>query len=195
MKGIDTTASMLDYAQLLKKHGYDFVGRYINAPWKSVTLQEKNHLTDNGIKLIYIYEQDPTSASYFTDHQASLDLYKSLDDICSLEMTDEDVIYYTVDYDAPDEDIPRIVEYFSTLISLVRHCRAIGYVFPGVGVYGSGAVISAVREQYPMISTWLAQSVGWRGYYDVKNVTIRQGGRDANLPFDNDTDILYDLIG
>ncbi len=190
MRGIDTTASMIHYAQLLKRNGYDFVGRYINAAWKSITPDEKNHLEANGIKIVYIYEEDPVNVAYFTDNQAYRDYFFTLQKITELDLSNDDNIYYTVDYDAPEEDIPKIVAYFDCLIQRARVRRADGYIYPGVGVYGSGRVISAIRDRYPEISTWLAQSIGWAGYYDVEGITIRQGGRDNLLPFDNDTDIM-----
>jgi hypothetical protein len=189
MRGLDTTHDLTDYAGLLKEKGYEFVIRYVSAaPWKCATREETEHLKAMGIRVLYVYEANPTSPEYFTLERAYTDYIAGLSAVSEFGMTNEDILFYAVDYDASEEDEERIREYFREIISHKRHYLDGDHPFPGIGVYGSGAVIQAVRKDFPRIRTWLSLSSGWRGYNSAGMVTIRQHSADLSIPFYNDTD-------
>ena len=194
MRGLDTTENMIMHVRTLKQHGVSAVGRYIaGGTWKQLSVEEADALHAADIKILPIFERDPTDARYFTPATAMADYSHARNVVGDLQIPSTAVIWYAVDFDASQSDLIPIIQYFSTLIDQIRHHRADGYEFPGVGVYGSGRVLQAVRDKWP-VRTWLSESVGWAGYDAWKTeADIVQTVKTDDLGFDYDWDFFNDI--
>ncbi len=193
MRGLDTTENLTDHIETLKHHGVSAVGRYISGgAWKNLTMPEAEALHAADIQILPIFERDPVNADYFLHDAAQTDYVIARTQVTYYKIPSTAVLWFAVDYDVPQSELPIITNYFRTLIGLIRHHRADGYEFPGVGVYGSGRVLSAIRSKWP-VRTWLSESVGWAGYDAWKTeADILQMVRTDYLKFDYDWDFIND---
>ncbi len=189
MRGLDTTENLTYQINYLTDKKIDFVGRYVNlsSAWKRLGTLEAEKLSSAGISIFPIFELNPTSGDYFSRERGVRDYDESLASIAAYKIPSSAVMFYTVDYDAPPEDIPKIIDYFSAIVESARLRRANGYDYPGVGAYGSGYVLGEILARWPVI-TWLSMSSGWRGYEDWRSHAdvLQSVGDSSSFDFDYD---------
>lgn len=171
--GFDTTANAGTLAPLIKSSGYAFVGRYLSkSVWKLIAPAEAAALKAAGLAVVLIYEDCPTSASYFSNGRGSSDAVRAIAQASALGAPAGTAIYFTVDYDACDKDVAGVVAAYFKEIAAALAADAGGYV---AGVYGSGRTCAAMLAAGLAGFTWRAQSGGWAGYALPGPWSISQG--------------------
>jgi hypothetical protein len=187
LSGIDSsspcTQSSLD---CLKENGIKFVGRYYSrttkVAGKKLTQAEAQLISQNGLEIVAVYEDGPTSASYFSAARGTADANGAMQQAAAIGQPAGSAIYFTVDYDAEESDITGcITAYFQAVRA------AIGDAF-AVGVYGSGATCTAIMAAQLADFAWLAQSTGWSGYTGFANWAIKQGPEKSVCGLNSDLD-------
>lgn len=180
-KGLDAAVSLADAASCLKAGGFSFVARYYNAndPGKNLTKAEAQALSDAGVSVVSVWENGyPTEAKYF-------DLAKGIYDGEGAAKIAQEVgqpagtpIYFAVDFDAAESDLPTIDAYFTGVAQGVANILGGGEY--GIGVYGSGQTCAYVLAHNPHVAhSWLAGATGWAGYDSFgasRRWNLRQGG-------------------
>lgn len=167
-KGIDSNTVLTGYAASLVAAGIQFAGRYYKSIANGLSRSEAEVLSKSGIWIVSICEIGyPTQPGYFSQAMGQANGHHSVGMAIDAGQPEGTAIYYTVDYDAPPEDLPRIEAYFRG-VAEARH----GYV---VGVYGSGLVCSHIRQLGLAEKSWLAAPLGWRGSqysgWDIRQTT------------------------
>lgn len=178
MFGFDTSrnCSSLTVADV-SAAGVSFAGRYYCSVDASKVLQpsEAMVLASLGLKIVSLYEDDPTAASYFTPSRGTSDARTALQQARAARQTPGSAIYFCVDYDASADDvIGAILPYFDAVAS------TIGERFE-VGVYGSGLVCVAVAAAGYASYTWLSNSTAWRASDGFTCRTIGQRPESTTL--------------
>jgi hypothetical protein len=85
-------------------------------------------------------------------------------------------IYFAVDYDAGQPDLPAITSYFTAVRSQLD---AAGYQ---VGIYGDGVVCNAIKDTQRLAQySWLAESTDWSGSNTYTTWDIKQSVAHAPL--------------
>lgn len=165
-KGFDCTSDLTPYGQAIKDAGYSFCARYyysgISHAKVKLSRAEALHLSGMGIYLVSVFEDNPTSAGYFSEQRGMDDGRHAFGYAAiGVQQPQGTPIYFTVDYDATPQDLTAtIVPYFRS----VRESRG-SYL---VGVYGSGLVCRTLKELGLVSYSWLAQSTGWAEYEQYK---------------------------
>lgn len=182
--GLDSAMDLTLAAPALKASGYAFVGRYVidqedsHRPGKALTTVEAEAISRAGLRIVSLYETNPTHASYFDRDQGDYDGARAFHNMENeLGAPNGTPVYFTVDCDvAPAVVIP----YF----------QAIGMYAPAsvVGVYSSGAVCQALVDAGLVTYTWLAQSTGWSKSKDFTGWNIKQGPQQTICGILADTD-------
>lgn len=158
----------------LKANGIQYVGRYLGAifpslRWKSMTNDEVELLTKNGLKVFSIYEANPTYAGYFTTQQAYASASHALQAAEALKQPYGTVIFFTVDFDAQPQDMPAIISYFDTLRKVLT-----GKYY--VGVYGGYNTLQAIHGANIGIQYYY-QTVAWQyshGTFSPRHIYQKQ---------------------
>ncbi len=160
--GFDTTANAASLAPTIKAAGYDFVGRYLSkSTWKLITPPEAAALKAAGLAILLVYEDGPTSPSYFSAGRGTSDATRAISQAASLGALAGTAIYFTVDYDASNADINGVISAYFLEVAAALAADPSGYV---AGVYGSGQTCTAISASGSARYTWRAQSTGWAGY-------------------------------
>ena len=194
LTGLDTTTQVTaDVAAELVQNGYSFVGRYYSRttkiPGKKLTGAEAVIICDAGLQLVAVYEDGPTSYSYFSADRGTADAQGAIAQAASVGQPNGSAIYFTVDYDAAASEIAgEITSYFQA----VR--EAIGDQFI-VGVYGSGATCAAILTAGLAELAWLSCSTAWSGSKTFTGWAIKQGDPETILGLNADPDQAIDDFG
>ena len=173
-KGIDTPSSCWKSADCLKSSGIEFVGRYYNThnQAKNLTKTEAGVLIAAGLTIVAVWENGfPTRADYFTTGQGEQDAAAALKIAGQIGQPELSAIYFTVDYDATEADMPAVTRYFQAIADAFDAADR-SY---DTGVYGSGAVCKSILTAGLAGWSWLSQSMGWRGSHEFVGYDIRQG--------------------
>lgn len=178
--GFDTSSNTEQMAAMIATEGFSFVGRYLcQSDWKRVTSTEAAALKAAGLDIVLIYEDAPTSDTYFQNGQGSTDAFHAISQATALGAVNGTAIYFTVDYDASPVAIAGpITEYFTEIATVLADTTANphGYV---VGVYGSGQTCQTIRNSSLAKYTWLAQSTDWSHGNSQAQWHIMQGQTSA----------------
>ena len=176
-KGFDTPENCASDAQKIKVAGYDFVGRYLSrSSWKVISPAEANALRQAGLAIVLVYEDGPTSDTYFSYSRGQTDGARAAQQANALGAPANTTIYFAVDYDAGEDAIEGVVtQYFQGVVSSLRNFSTGNNPLYRVGVYGSGATCAAITTAGLATMGWLACAMGWRGHNTYANWTISQG--------------------
>ena len=194
LTGLDTTTQVTaDVAAELVQNGYAFVGRYYSRttkiPGKKLTAAEAAIICDAGLQLVAVYEDGPTSYSYFSADRGTADAQGAVAQAASVGQPNGSAIYFTVDYDAAASEIAgQITSYFQAVRA------AIGDQFI-VGVYGSGATCQAILDASLAELAWLSCSTAWSGSKTFTGWAIKQGNPETILGLNADPDQAIDDFG
>ena len=187
LSGIDSSSACTQSSiDCLKQNGIKFVGRYYSRTTKiagkKLTPDEALLISRNGLELVAVYEDGPTSYSYFSADRGTADAQGAIQQAQSVGQPQGSAIYFTVDYDAqPNEIAANITAYFKAIDAAMAGTYA-------VGVYGSGATCSAITNAQLASFAWLAQSTGWTGYTDFSAWNIKQGPEQSVCGLNSDLD-------
>ena len=185
--GFDTTANAASLATTIKTAGYSFVGRYLSkSTWKLISAPEAIALKAAGLGILLVYEDGPTSPSYFSTGRGTSDATRAIGQAAALGAPAGTAIYFTVDYDASAADINGVISAYFVEVAAALAADPSGYV---VGVYGSGQTCQAIGSNGSATYTWRAQSTGWAGYNlpGPWNVTQGKATVACTLSVDLDT--------
>lgn len=171
--GIDT-ASYIGGAAV-KASPFSTIMRYVTdggsgLPQKLLSALEARTYLVNDIALVSNYEWDgKPHDGYATGNN---DAYVAVSNHCAAGGPPRATIYFSLDYDAPEEDQPVIDEYFHGIYDYM----AGEY---DVGVYAGYYVCKRLREKYPQIKVW--QAFAWSGGQVLDDIEIYQ--RQNDVPF------------
>lgn len=186
LSGVDSSSACTSSSiACLQSSGIAFVGRYYSRTThiegKKLTASEAQLISAAGLQLVTVYEDGPTSYSYFSASRGSDDAAGALAQAAAIGQPSGSAIYFTVDYDAADDEIANnITAYFQAIAAALGEYR--------VGVYGSGAVCTAITNAGLATYAWLAQSTGWSGYSAFTTWSIKQGAEGSVCGLNSDTD-------
>lgn len=139
LNGIDCATKLnSSSASDLKSAGIQFVGRYLGDSWKTVDKTEAAAIMNAGLKIISIWETNPTSANYFSKSSGITDGEQASVFANLIGQPAGSAIYFTVDYDAQPADMTAILDYFTGVRQgLDKNFK--------VGAYGSYSVVQALH--------------------------------------------------
>ena len=160
-KGINLDVeNYLDYADTIPLNDNNL---YITGNGKSLVTNEKNLYKKYNINIVSVYQNDGTQYEYFTEKHAKLDALSALMSAKILNQPHGTAIYFAVDYNASNNQLERIRNYFDIIKSKLGGRYQIG-------VYGSGLVCSSIKPNYAQYS-WLGHSVVFYGYGEYDDTT------------------------
>ncbi|WEG14171.1 DUF1906 domain-containing protein [Pullulanibacillus sp. KACC 23026] len=138
--GMDCATKLTaDLVSALKAAGVTHVARYLGTSWKGLTADEVKAISDSGIKIVSVFETNPTKSSYFTADQGKQDAQAASKYANDLGQPHGTAIYFAVDYDAQGKDLGAILDYFNAIIGELKDYK--------VGAYGSYAVMQYLKQQ------------------------------------------------
>ena len=187
LSGVDSSSPCTQQSiDCLKQSGISFVGRYYSrttkVAGKKLTQAEAQLISKNGLVIVAVYEDGPTSAAYFSAARGTADANGALQQAAAIGQPEGSAIYFTVDYDAAQSDIAGcITAYFQAVRAAIDDKYA-------VGVYGSGATCTAIMGAKLADVAWLAQSTGWTGYTAFSGWAIKQGPEKSVCGLNSDLD-------
>ncbi|MFJ6741623.1 glycoside hydrolase domain-containing protein [Streptomyces sp. NPDC091279] len=152
-------------AKRMYSDGYRYVGRYLNeasAGGGSKMLEEGElaNIFGGGLSVFPIFQDNGRSLSEYNWGNGVAHAQKAHDQAEHFGFNRGTVIYFAVDYDATDGDMPQILEYFRGVASGLGS-RGKRYVH---GVYGSRNVCAQVtKETYARFSFVSGMSWGFSG--------------------------------
>lgn len=194
VSGVDSSSSCTaDSIACLKQNGITFVGRYYSRTTqiagKKLTQAEARLLSNAGLEIVAVYEDGPTSYSYFSAARGTADATGAMQQAAAVGQPEGSAIYFTVDYDAAQNEIDgNITAYFTAIDETIADAYA-------VGVYGSGATCEAIIAAGLAEYAWLAQSTGWTGYSEFTEWAIKQGPEKSVCGLNSDTDDAHGDFG
>ncbi|MBE3589264.1 MAG: DUF1906 domain-containing protein [Firmicutes bacterium] len=118
-----------------------------------MTLEEARAITAAGLKIVSVWETDPTRPDYFSFARGRQDGLLALAAARRAGQPAGSAICFAVDYEPRPADLDRIAAYF-------RGVRAAGGPYR-VGAYGSHAVIARVHAEG--LAEFLWQTAAWSG--------------------------------
>lgn len=137
-KGFDCATKLTKTAAvLLKKEGFDYVGRYLGNSWKTFDKAEVEAIKAAGLKLVSIFEKNSTKLSYFTKSQGIADAEEAMKLAKDVGQPVGTAIYFTVDYNAQPSHMDDIKVYLQGVTETIKDYK--------VGLYGSHTVMMSVK--------------------------------------------------
>jgi hypothetical protein len=186
-EGLDLFKACTDATvQCFKQGGYRFVGRYYFNLTKTIkekfTRDEALRICAAGMQLVAVYENASNQYSYFTAAKGASDAAGALQQAADLGQPEGSVIYFTVDYDASEDEIDaNITDYF----------KAVNEGIDGryeIGVYGSGLTCTKMLDAELATYAWLSCSSGWNGSKTFTRWNIKQAVETQICGLDCDPD-------
>jgi LysM repeat protein len=179
VNGVDCVTELhQETAEGLKAAGIEYVGRYLGDSWKTIGEKEADVLVKAGLKIISIWETNPTYARYFSEDKGFLDGKQAFSFAKSIGQPEGSAIYFAVDYDAQTTDMQAILSYFYG----VRESLGKDYK---VGIYGSFAVLEMLHRSNAVDCYW--QTAAWSSGKVADFIDILQFGfnkKIAGIPVD-----------
>lgn len=160
ISGMDSDANCTVFAGELAQRGMQFVARYYSDnPSKSLTAGETQALSNEGLKIVAVFEDSNNAVRFFSSDEGNRQGAKALDFAGEIAQPAGSAIYFAVDYDATPEDVEGpVTDYFTAIKNAFV---ATPYM---VGVYGSGLTCRVIRDANLAQFTWLTESTGFREY-------------------------------
>jgi len=175
--GFDTPQNVTGQLGAIKAAKYDFVARYLSqSSWKVIGGAEAKAILQAGLALVLVYEDGPTTASYFSFGRGQADGLRAAQQAGLLGAPAGTVVYFAVDYDASAAEIGGVItQYFRGVAGGLKTQAAENGILYEAGVYGSGATCAGITGAGLAQCGWLAQSTGWTGHDTYSGWSIRQG--------------------
>jgi LysM repeat protein len=153
LNGVDCVTEIHQtVAEGLKENGIEYVGRYLGNSWKSIREKECDALINAGLKIVSIWETNPTFPAYFTKNQGSADAKMASAFAKSIGQREGSAIYFAVDFDAQVGDMKGILNYFEGIREELDRIYK-------VGVYGSYDVLKILHSNSAADYYW--QTGAW----------------------------------
>ena len=179
LNGIDCVTEIhQELAEGLKAAGVKYVGRYLGNNWKSISKKEADVLIKAGLKIISIWEINPTNARYFTKDKGIADGKDASSYAKLIGQAEGSAIYFAVDYDAQPSEMKAILNYFfGVRLGLGKNYK--------IGVYGSYTVLEMLHSADSADCYW--QTAAWSSGNVADFIDILQYGfnkKIAGIPVD-----------
>jgi hypothetical protein len=175
-KGIDrATAFTQAECEILKAHGYSFIGRYYSlSAWKRLTLKEAQRISAAGLFVVAVYQDAGRDKKSFTAARGAIHAANAIQQAKACGQPVGTPIYFAVDFDAKGAGgLGNVVTYFG---AVVKGLAGSGYT---AGVYGSADVTDVVATVKGVTHKW--QTIAWsKG--EVTNYNLLQYKIDTPLP-------------
>jgi len=201
------TATILTPAMAgaIKASGRNLVGRYLTGTVsgggsKALTAAELETIFAAELAVFPIFEENSTTAAYFTDTRGTLDAQKAIQAAAGLGFPRSTVIYFAVDFDPTDAQITSaIIPYFQA----VKRVMATNTQPYGIGVYGTRNVCAQLAAGHLAQSSFVAGlSTGFSGnlgfplppnwaFNQISTITVGTGA--SAVAIDNDITSGHDL--
>lgn len=125
-----------------------------------------------------VFETDPTYIGYFTSAQGQSDARSAVFQAMDVGQPGDSAIYFEVDFGATaSEASDAIKTYFQAVNHEIAYMMAnFGAPDYAVGVYGDGAICSAIKSAGLAQFTWLAGATSWPGSDTYTSWNLKQGG-------------------
>ena len=188
-RGIDLPIDSRDVAQELKGSGLHFVARYYRSPlsrWPTLSPEEANSVSSNGMKLVAIWEYLSRKPEHFTYEKGFSDAITAYQQARGIGQPSGSAIYFAVDFNAQEPYISGAINQYFRGVRAALAAAGGGSPPYRVGVYGSGAVCAYLKRMQLAEYTWLSASTAWSGSREFGNWNIKQGLRSPMLTFDHD---------
>jgi hypothetical protein len=194
-QGIDLATDVSEGLDEIKVNRVDFVARYYRPPesrWPALSSGEAQLLSAQGVKIVAVWEWHARYPSHFTYSTGYDDAVMAFGQAKAVGQPAGSAIYFAVDFDA--RSLAPIDEYFRGVAAGLAAASG-GNPDYTIGVYGSGAVCSAIKQAHLAQYTWLSNSSAWAESLGYDDWNIRQGGRSLPLSFNHDFDETKDEYG
>ena len=167
MIGIDTD-SILNLRQIreLRSWGIGFVGRYL----QTLTRREVEEINSQSLRILSIFEQNPTYPAYFSATQGGMDGEKARRLAQGIGQPEQTVIHCTVDTEILGKQFYRVGEYLATFAKNLAPYYAGVYASADVLFYASGPHIH---------SRW--QTDAWSGSHMFFQADVYQLAAGRNV--------------
>lgn len=181
--GCDTATELTSsQVQILKNNGYGYIGRYLPGSNYPLTAAEKQRIVSAGLFIYSLWEKDnPGYISYFTSSRGTSDARNAISGAKSIGQPLNTPIYFTVDYDAPIEDITGGIH--SYLLAIKNEFIKQNYPYK-LGLYGDGALLNYYKNTFTY--TMLAGASSWNGSASYSKMCIKQIFTNPGIGIDID---------
>lgn len=164
--------------KLLKKNGYNIVGRYLADTKKGLKEGELSTIFDAGLKMFPIFQGNGREEADFTEEFGLRDARKASSIALEHGLPEGTIIYFAVDFDAMDYQVTN---------SIIPYFKGINYAISNrykVGIYGPRNVCSRVKKAGYSVSSFVSDmSSGFSGnigyklpddweYDQIANITL-----------------------
>lgn len=194
-QGIDLATDVSERLDEVKQSRLDFVARYYRPPesrWPALSMGEAQLLSSLGVKIVAVWEWHSRDAAHFNYLTGYDDAVMAYQQAKAVGQPAGSAIYFAVDFDA--RSLAPIDDYFRGVAAGLAAASG-GKSDYMIGVYGSGAVCSAIKATRLARYTWLSNSSAWAESLGYDDWNIRQGGRSLPLSFNHDFDETKDEYG
>ena len=150
---------------------------------KHLTPLEATHWHAAKMRILPIFERDPTFSAYFTADAGAQDARTITQAYGQLAIPTHVPLVITVDCDASYLDIVSYLHSFNkTVRGVIRSIRPIW-------LYAGGRVIKQAYTTFQINAGWQAASPGWQGFDTCLSICpVRQYTDDGVTPFGGDLD-------
>ena len=184
---VDASVNCSAGASCLRSGGIEIVLRYYSEFHRSKTIKraEAAALAKAGLKIGVVYQDIQNAARYFSfslGHRAGLYAYNYA--VSEMRQPPGSGIYFSADFDATANEVKNdVMPYFEGVKKGFEDASG-GRPDYAVGVYGSGAVCTALAAAKLASYFWLCGSTGYRdfqNYYKSKKWHFRQFAPEQHL--------------
>lgn len=170
----DTSRQLTDSdVALLKRYGFSIVGRYLtgtvgvgsNETPKNLTGAEIQRIINGGLSIFPIYQDGGGTETYFTASRGTHDALKAQRAALSLGFPQGSTIYFAVDTDIVDGNIPgTVMPYINSISSTLSYYK--------VGIYGTRNVCAHAMANGAAVACFVSDmSTGYSGNLGFKMPT------------------------
>ena len=197
----ETPWNTTEHANCLKKSGVFGVARYI-AHKNSTVLREKiatqkeyDTLTAAGLNVMFLFQQRHDRISDFGTDKAKADGLRAIQYIADHEFESPVWLFFVLDLDVDKEEEVKIVkDHFGEINEIVNQHNKTENSQILLGAYGNGLILSELKREKLVDSTWLGMARGWaksREYFASGHWALNQiqetiiCGLDGTISFFN----------
>lgn len=191
IRGVDLAIDSTNMVNEIKHARLNFVARYYRDPasrWPALSPREVQSLSALDANVVAVWEWHSGNVANFnypTGYNEAQSAYRQAK---SLGQPPGSAIYFAVDFNARQQDLYWIDQYFRGVRAGLA-AAGNGRLEYKVGVYGSGAVCALIKGERLAEYTWLSGSTAWAGTSSYTAWNIKQaplGMRYPSLSFDHD---------
>lgn len=175
------------YAQDLQNLKYEGAALYLGTGSKSARKGDEAKLIEQSLKIVSVYEGNPTKDAYFTSAQAVIDAQDAVERAKHIQQPDGTAIYLTVDTAVTASDYGKVVDYFKTAAQHIMPYK--------LGAYGDEGILTALFKVFGS-NLYYWQTSAWSNGARFQHANIYQWEYNkfvGDVPVD--VDAIYALPG